>query len=69
MYLGKGSGDEWGILVREQLAGSPSGQVSTLSKEERLENQKIWKKKVGYGKRWHVEITFSAFKRLFGEDV
>ena len=40
-----------------------------MSKEERSENQKIWKEKVGYGRRWLVGISFSAFKRLFGEDV
>lgn len=28
-----------------------------------------WKKKVGYGKRWVVEIFFSSFKRIFGEHV
>jgi len=26
-----------------------------------------WKKKHGYGKRWAVEGTFSAVKRIFGE--
>ena len=28
-----------------------------------------WKKKVEYGKRWLVEIVFSAFKRMFGEHL
>ena len=38
-------------------------------KNERLANQKEWKKRVRYGLRWLVEIVISAFKRMFGESV
>ena len=38
-----------------------------LSDEEKKSNQKEWKMRVEYGKRWIVEIVFSAFKRMFGE--
>ncbi len=31
-----------------------------------MENRKDWKRQVGYGRRWSVEITFSTFKRMFG---
>ena len=40
---------------------------STHLESEKAENQE-WKKRVGYGRRWVVEI-FSAFKRIFGESV
>ena len=66
---GKGTGDAFGEAVRDQLGGSPESSVHQLSKEERQANQKKWKKRVGYGRRWLVEIFFSAFKRIFGECV
>lgn len=66
---GKGSGDAWGIAVREQLGGSPTSPVGKLTEEQRRENQKKWKRRAGYGRRWVVEIVFSAFKRIFGECV
>jgi len=28
-----------------------------------------WREEVGYGKRWRVESTFSALKRIFREGV
>lgn len=40
-----------------------------LTEEQKLENQKQWKINVGYGRRWSVEIAFSTFKRLFGENI
>lgn len=39
------------------------------SRERRRENQRGWKKKEHYGKRWMVESTYSKFKRMFGEYV
>ena len=65
---GKGSGDAWGLAVRDQLGGSPESRIDALTESEKAENQK-WKKRVGYGRRWIVEIFFSAFKRIFGESV
>ena len=66
---GKGFGDAWGLAVRDQLGGSPKSRIGTLTESEKVENQKAWKKRVGYGRRWIVEIFFSAFKRIFGESV
>ena len=37
--------------------------------KQREENRKEWKKTVGYGGRWNVEIVFSAFKRIFSNSV
>ena len=36
---------------------------------EQLKDQEKWMKKNKYNKRWTVEYTFSAFKRLFGQAV
>ena len=66
---GKGTGDAWGLTVCNQLGGSPVNSVGTLTEKHRYENQKQWKKRVKYGRRWIVEIVFSAFKRIFGEYV
>ena len=66
---GKGNGDAWGVAVRDQLGGSPEGSVGTLTGRQKRENQRRWKRRVGYGRRWVVEIVFSAFKRMFGESV
>ena len=67
---GKGSGDAWGVSVRDQLGGGPeSTRLDLLSLEERRENQTYWKAKIGYNMRWVAEGTFSIFKRIFGEHV
>ena len=58
-----------GVAVRDQLGGSPEGSVGTLTGRQKRENQRRWKRRVGYGRRWVVEIVFSAFKRMFGESV
>lgn len=42
---------------------------NSLTEEKKVENQKQWKIDVGYGRRWSVEIAFSTFKRIFGENV
>ena len=34
-----------------------------------LQNQQDWKRRVGYGRRWLVEIVFSSLKRMFGSSV
>ena len=70
MARGKGTGDAWGIAVRKQLGGSaPQPRVEDVRRLEKRRFQEEWKKKVEYGKRWLVEIVFSAFKRMFGEHL
>ena len=66
---GKGAGDAWGMAVREQLGGSADSRVWKMSNDEKKRLREEWKKKAGYGKRWLVEIVFSAFKRMFGEHL
>ena len=66
---GKGTGDAWGMAVREQLDGSADSRVWKMSNDEKKRLREEWKKKAGYGKRWLVEIVFSAFKRMFGEHL
>ena len=66
---GKGAGDVWGTAVRDQFGGSDPNRVKWLPDEEKKDNQKEWKVRVEYGKRWIVEIVFSAFKRMFGEHL
>ena len=66
---GKGAGDVWGTAVRDQFGGSDPNRVKWLPDEEKKDNQKEWKARVEYGKRWIVEIVFSAFKRMFGEHL
>ena len=66
---GKGTGDAWGMAVREQFGGSADSRVWKMSNDEKKRLREEWKKKAGYGKRWLVEIVFSAFKRMFGEHL
>ncbi len=67
---GKGSGDAWGISVRDQMGGSPDAtRLDLMDREEKRENQVYWKVRIGYGHRWLVEAVFSVFKRLFGEHL
>jgi len=66
---GKGTGDAWGIAVREQLGGDQSARVDKLDVQEREENKRYWKSTVGYGRRWIIEIIISAFKRMFGDHL
>ena len=66
---GKGTGDAWGEKVRDQLGGSPETNIGNMDKEEREENRRLWKSKVGYNRRWLIEIIISAFKRLFGDHM
>ena len=40
-----------------------------LDECERVQNQKDWKRRVGYDRRWLVEIVFSSLKRMFGGSV
>ena len=64
----KGSGDAWGVSVRDQLGGSPDAKrLDPMSQEEKKENQTYRKARLDYNMRWVVEGVFSLFKRLFGE--
>ena len=65
----KGTGDAWGMAVREQLGGSADSRVWKMSNDEKKRLREEWKKKAGYGKRRLAEIVFSAFKRMFGEHL
>ena len=66
-----GKGRARALAAQDQLCGSKHGpkELSALDADERSKNQKEWKRKVGYGRRWLVEIVFSAFKRRFGDFV
>ena len=66
---GKGAGDVWGMAVRDQFGGSDPNRVKWLPDDDKKSNQKEWKTRVEYGKRWIAEIVFSAFKRMFGEHL
>ena len=67
---GKGHGDAWSYLIRDQLGTrSEGGKVRTnsLAREERRASQKAWMRRTGYGRRWRVEGVFSSLKRMQGE--
>ena len=66
--VGRGRGDVWGMSMRGQR-GSGAKNVSDLTETKRADGLEECKENSGYGKRWIVEIIFSAFKRLFGSDV
>ena len=66
---GKGTCDAQGMAVKEQLGGSADSRVWKMSNDEKKRLREEWKKKAEYGKRWLVEIVFSAFKRMFGEHL
>ena len=59
------------LAAQDQLCGEKPGpkELASLDRDERARNQKKWKEKVGYGRRWLVEIVFSSFKRRFGDSV
>ena len=49
---GKGSGDAWGLSVRDQLGASPNAKrLDLMSREEKRENQVYWKARLGYNMR------------------
>jgi hypothetical protein len=57
--------------TREMIEALEPGADNTRLKvlEEFLEDEKSWKEKYGYGKRWGVEGRYSVFKGLFSENV
>ena len=40
-----------------------------LTREQKREFQKAWRRESGYNDRWSVEIVFSTFKRVLGECI
>ena len=66
-----GVGRTRGLAAQDQMCGSnPSPKkLASLDEDERVSNQKEWKERVGYGRRWLVEIVFSSLKRMFGCSV
>ena len=40
-----------------------------LTREQKRELQKAWRRESGYNERWSVEIAFSTFKRVLGECI
>ena len=66
-----GVGRTRGLAAQDQLCGSDPGpkRLAALDEYERVQNQKDWKRRVGYGRRWLVEIVFSSLKRMFGGSV
>ena len=60
-----------GLVAQEQMCGDdPSPKkLAALDGCERVQNQQDWKRRVGYGRRWLVEIVFSSLKRMFGSSV
>ena len=59
------------LRVIDQLGGNITNprEFAALGEKQRERDRKEWKKTVGYGGRWNVEIVFSAFKRIFGNSV
>ena len=66
-----GVGRTRGLAAQDQLCGNDPGlkRLAALDECERVQNQKDWKRRVGYGQRWLVEIVFSSLKRMFGGSV
>ena len=66
-----GVGRTRGLAAQDQLCGSDPGpkRLAALDGCKRVQNQKGWKRRVGYGRRWLVEIVLSSFKRMLGGSV
>ena len=61
---------EPGIKIRRGASGKACGSwARRRAAREFLKDEKKWKRRVGYGRRWAVEGTFSNLKRTFGEFV
>jgi len=61
---------EPGIKIRHGASGKARGSWARRhAAREFLKDEKKWKKRVGYGRRWAAEGTFSNLKRTFGEFV
>jgi len=62
------NGIEPGIKPRRSSSGKAHGSwARRRAAREFLDDEKKWKRRVGYGRRWAAEGTFSNLKRTFGE--
>ena len=81
-FLGDGAYDASGIFeycydngivtairVRANSRCDTGSYPRRMSVRRQLGRYSEWKREAGYGRRWAVEGTFSAIKRLFGEHV
>jgi len=63
-------GIEPGIRIKHGASSKARGSwARRRTALEFLKNEKKWKQRVGYGRRWAAEGTFSNVKRTFGEFV
>lgn len=63
-------GIEPGIRIKHGASSKAHGSwARRRAALEFLKNEKKWKQRVGYGRRWTAEGTFSNVKRTFGEFV
>lgn len=63
-------GIEPGIRPKHGASGKARGSwARRRATREFMKGEKRWKRRVGYGRRWKVEGTFSNLKRTFGEFV
>jgi len=63
-------GIEPGIRIKRGASGKARGSwARRRAAQEFLRDEEKWKKRVGYGRRWSAEGTFSNLKRTFGEFV
>ena len=46
-----------------------TSKFAGLTREQKRELQKAWRRESGYNDRWSVEIAFSTFKRVLGECI
>jgi len=61
-------GIEPGIRPKRGASGKARGSwARRRATREFMKDEKRWKRRVGYGRRWRVEGTFSNLKRTFGE--
>ncbi len=56
-----GSEDAWGESVRDQLGSSQKARINNIDMEEKVENKRYWKSKVGYN---NIQLIISAIKRM-----
>lgn len=63
-------GIEPGIRPKRGASGKARGSwARRRTTREFMKDEKKWKRRIGYGRRWKVEGTFSNLKRTFGEFV
>jgi transposase len=63
-------GIEPGIRIKRGASGKARGSwARRCAVQEFMKDEEGWKRRVGYGRRWAVESTFSNLKRTFGEFV